>query len=255
MSSKETKDPAVLAPPAAPEPLDYNLADYNYDISPEDVAAPRIRLLQPTRRDNRFDNVPSGHWVSLVTGEDLGERIHVVVVGSQSSRARFAPIDQGGDLLCRAPDGRNGIGDPGGPCNVCPFAEWHGKTPPECAQAFNYFVLAANPDGTVEIPEVPVPSILRLSRSAMGEAKRWNWYLRSHKPPFGIVYEVASVKTRAPKGAEYYAPRVRIAARVTDPATLRGLDAIAKEIRNVAIRALSEDPEEAEHDAADETPF
>ena len=247
-----TPTPAAAAPAATalaatpPAGLtafpEFDPADFNYDVDGEGVTVPRIRLLQPTRFDERFNGVDSGHFVNVATGEDLGTVLRVVVLGVQQSRARFADVKIGGDLLCRSADGASGQGDPGGPCRLCPFALW-GKdhAAPECSLSYNYFVLPVGTEGAVAVDDFTTPAILRLARSSMAEAKRWNYQLVAYRPPFGVVYEVATVKTRAKKGAEYFAPRIRPLRRVGDHATLVQLAGLAQQVRDTARRVLASD--------------
>ena len=249
--------PAGLSPNPAPLPA-FDPADYNYDVDGEGVTVPRIRLLQPTRFDERFNGVDSGHFVNVATGEDLGTVLRVVVLGVQQSRARFADVKVGGDLLCRSADGASGQGDPGGPCRLCPFAQWGKDHAPECSLAYNYFIVPVSADGGVAVDDFTTPAIFRLTRSGMAEAKRWNYQLVAYRPPFGVVYEVATAKVRAKKGAEYFAPRIRPARRIADHATLVQLAGLAQQVRDTARRVLASDATHAverEDAVADDDPL
>ena len=238
---------------------EFDPADFTYDVDGEGVTVPRIRLLQPTRFDERFNGVDSGHFVNVATGEDLGTVLRVVVLGVQQSRARFADVKVGGDLLCRSADGASGQGDPGGPCRLCPFAQWgKDRTAPECALAYNYFVVPVSAEGGVAVDDFTTPAIFRLTRSGMAEAKRWNYQLVAYRPPFGVVYEVATARVRAKLGAEYYAPRIRPVQRLTNRDTLMQLAGLAQQVRDTARRVLASDASHAaerEDAVADDDPL
>ena len=142
--------PPIPTAPEATTLANPSLDGFNFAVDTDGITAPRIRLLQPTRFDERFNAVESGHFVNVATGEDLGTVLRAVVLGVQPSRARFAGVDAGGDLLCRSADAKTGTGDPGGPCEFCPYAKWgKGRTPPECGLAYNYFILPVGGDGAV----------------------------------------------------------------------------------------------------------
>lgn len=218
------------------------------DIDDADVSIPRIRLLQPTRMDDSYEAIPDGHFVLTATGEDLGNRLEVVVLATQKSRALFAPLDKGGQLLCRSADGVTGrvteearellpklglAGEPGGECAACPFSRWGPENePPACALAHNYFVVGAG--------GAPVmPGILRLQRTAMSEARRWNTMLRAYKPHFTVVYEITTVKAGkgVTKGVPFYLPKVRPIRRVTRELA-EEYALLARQVSEVRARAI-----------------
>lgn len=203
------------------------------DIDDADVSIPRIRLLQPTRMDDSYEAIPDGHFVLTATGEDLGNRLEIVVLATQKSRARFAPVDEGGELLCRSADGITGVGDPGGECDKCPFSKWGpANEPPACSLAHNYFVIGA--DGAPLMP-----AILRLQRTAMSEARRWNTMLRAYRPHFSVVYEVTTVKAGkgVTKGVPFYLPKVRPIRRVSRELA-EEYALLARQVSEVRARAI-----------------
>src|SRR5690606_20745216 len=120
----------------------------------EDVRIPRIRLAQQLTQEVVDGTAKSGQWIDH---QGIAhDTLEVTLIGTRETRTRAVGDFGNQVVLCRAgaPVGGQliGEGDPGGPCRVCPYAEWtkgeDGKSvQPECKQAYEYLVQMS--DGTL----------------------------------------------------------------------------------------------------------
>jgi len=140
------------------ELIEENLADGS--IGP--MSMDRIRV--PAGGGSTF-SVPA-----LAEGDETKvETIDCIIVGKKKHRARWAKsIDEspgGSPPDCFSPDGKNGIGDPGGVCADCPYDEFKQVGDNEaykkkgCKEML--FIIAVRPDERLPIAIVAPPGSLR----------------------------------------------------------------------------------------------
>ncbi len=64
--------------------------EFRASYAAHDTVPPQVKLLQKMRNQARpFDDIPDGHFVHLITGQDLGERLRVLVLLSLQSRLLY----------------------------------------------------------------------------------------------------------------------------------------------------------------------
>lgn len=144
---------------------------FGTDYTAEDVRIPRIRLAQQLTPEVVDGTAKSGQWIDHQGVAH--DALEVTLIGTRETRTRAVGDFGNQVVLCRAgaPVGSPlvGEGDPGGPCRVCPFAEWtkgeDGKSvQPECKQAYEYLVQMG--DGTL--------ATFLVRGSSLGMARRLN---------------------------------------------------------------------------------
>jgi len=161
-------------------------------LAPEDFIVPYIRLTQAISDDVVAGDAKPGELRHSLTGELFEQPLEFVPVHVSRNRARFVERSR----VCFSPDGKTGIGDPGGDCAKCPFAKWgrergaqNPQEPPECDLGIQYVcLLPGSADG--------LPIALILARTSMKTARKLNYFLRAGKP---VTYKLT---TRAEKNAK-----------------------------------------------------
>lgn len=172
------------------------------NMDQEDFKIPRLAVLEslsPEVSDGLGkpgDLFIKGLNINLGTGP-----VKIVVLMRQKSRIRWNPLEQGGGIACRADDGLNGMGDPGGSCLKCPMHVWTGSEKPKCDLYEN--VIAVLP----EYPELP-PIAISGSRGRLSKFRDFNTMLEVHRyqkrPLFDKEYEVSVLKKTNLQGAKYH---------------------------------------------------
>lgn len=111
----------------------------DFDFS--EIRIPKLRLASGLTKEVADQQARMGQW--LLTGHEPENTVEVVIVGV--SRFRIYALKDEGEVLCRSDDGFTGIGNPGGNCKTCPFAQWGEKNPktnkskaPLCNNGFSY---------------------------------------------------------------------------------------------------------------------
>lgn len=165
---------------------------------------------------NKLDRVkiPSGgspvFTISTVEGEDAVKTMTGVVVGWRDNRGYWAKsIDEDGGgkpPLCFSPDGRNGYGDPGGECAVCPYSQFQGDEKPKCKSTVPVYFL--------EVGKV-IPSILQLPVSSLQVFKSYCRRLANEALFYWAVEtEVGLVKAKNATGIDYSEATFRLTRRL-----------------------------------------
>ena len=167
----------------------------------EMLIIPRIKMVQMLSVEVT-DGIKPGSLVDSVTKEVLaepGESLLVVPLMVGRSRIFFRPIKEGGGIACRAIDGRNGIGEPGGLCAVCPKKEWtqneKGENqPPECTEFLNVAVMPLR-DGQ------SIPLIVSFGKTSFMTGKQFinTIYMRQDNP-WKFAYELSTKMIEDNKG-------------------------------------------------------
>lgn len=149
----------------------YALASFNTTASgldADDIAMPRLRLAQGLTKEVQEGFAKPGQWI--VTGYNPVDQVTIIPLGVAKFRRRNDPAE--GSTLCRSEDSIVGIGDPGGDCAACPFAQWGAKNaagrqaPPECTFGYRYLV---------NIIEPPLgQAVLELKKTGLNAGKTLN---------------------------------------------------------------------------------
>ena len=162
------------------------------EMETRDMTLPRLALCQAMSKQrqrgqaNYIPGLEEGKFFNTLTSEIYGDVVHVIPLFFYKSRIWFKDLDQGGGILCQAPDGKHCQLNHGG---ACLHQAWgpNGE-PPDCTEFFNYPSLLVRDDGTAR--ELIV---LSLKSTGMRAAKPWNAKMRLRgSDMFSGVYKVTS---------------------------------------------------------------
>lgn len=151
------------------------------NMDSNDVTQPRLMLAQSMTPQRKKDDpkyikgLEEGHFFNSVTNEIYGESVKITPVMFFKQNLLLGPIDDGGGLLCRATDGKNGVGTPGGFCATCPKQAWIDNKPPECTLYHNYAALVIPESGIVTLDCLVIVS---MKSTNLKLAKDWNSLMR-----------------------------------------------------------------------------
>jgi len=151
-----------------------------------------------------------------VTREIYGTKVVVIPLLFYKARIRFKPFDDGGGILCQAPDGKNGVGDPGGLCLKCPLRLFGAKgEPPECDEFLNYASLVVGKNDVVDLSSIAVVS---MKSTAIKMARDWNSLIKFRNTDiFAGMYELSSASVS--KGTQqWYTPVIKNSGWVSEKA-------------------------------------
>lgn len=148
-------------------------------------------------------SVPSGGsttWtVPTSDGEAETKTLDCILLDIQRVR-QYYPGEFTGESVppqCASPDGKTGIGDPGGECATCPFAQWGSASNNSQACSERRHVLLLMP-GSV------LPYFLNVPPSSIKALKRYTLQLAGQGKPFFIVRtKIALEKTKNATGIDY----------------------------------------------------
>lgn len=187
--------PAYLQRPKGQRPAGFD----NMDRS--DWTLPRLGLCQsnsPQRQEGdakHIEGLKDGQFFNSITQTVYGKSVKIVPLLFFKSRIRFRDMDEGGGILCRADDGKKGIGDPGGDCEKCSMAQFSqgenkNTVPPECDHFYNYAVLVIPEEGSLGPDSLAVMS---LKSTGLKTAREFNALLRLRNTDFFAgVYDITS---------------------------------------------------------------
>lgn len=176
-----------------------------------DILVPRLVLAQSSSPERKrgnpklIDGLEEGQFFNSVTKEVYGESLRVVNLYYYRSRIRWAGDEIGSGIKCSSQDGVTGIGDPGGACLQCPFAQFSKEERPECNLFANFPLLVLDEDGNFEPTNVIV---YPLKSIALTEAKKWNSLVtirNTHR--FAGVYKLTAVADHRTSG-DSFQPRI-----------------------------------------------
>lgn len=147
--------------------------------------------------------VPSGGsttWtVPTSDGETEAKVLDCIILDIQRVR-QFYPGAFTGESIppqCASPDGKVGIGDPGGDCATCPHAQWGSADNNSQACSERRHVLLLMP-GSV------MPYFLNVPPSSIKALKRYTLQLAGQgKPFFAVRTQIALEKTKNATGIDY----------------------------------------------------
>jgi hypothetical protein len=184
-------------------------------MTQEDVTQPRLMLAQsmtPQRKkeDPKYiKGLEEGMFFNSVTGEIYGPKVKISPVMFFKQNILLGDIDEGGGLLCRAVDGKHGVGEPGGVCTQCPKQQWLNNEPPECTLLHNYAALIIPANGQVSFDCLVVVS---MKSTNLKLARDWNSLMRLRQgedrqplPMWRGIYELESQSRSEGKYSWYVA--------------------------------------------------
>lgn len=181
---------AIKAPSTALVVVEENYPALQADTRANALAAIRANLgeMEVTPQSLNRVTVPSGGstFFSVASIEEPdGEAMKTltgVIVYQRDVRAYWKlGMDEGGGGTppdCRSDDGRTGIGDPGGDCKKCAFAQFHGDERPACKQMRLMFLLR---------PGMYLPDVVQVPPSSLKNAAQYMLRLASQGIPYYAV--------------------------------------------------------------------
>lgn len=178
-----------------------------------DITMPRLAMCQsntPQRKkaDPKYiEGLSEGDYFNTVTGENHGGRLLFVPVHFYKSRILFKDLDEGGGILCQAPNALEGQGEPGGECARCPMAQFSKDERPACHLFMNWFIVVM--DTLKDRPTIDKMIVLSFKSTGLKAAKDLNSLMRQRKAAgynsFASVMELTSVPQKNQYG-EFYVP-------------------------------------------------
>ena len=201
---KTTEEKAVVQ---KPEPIP-GLEGIESDM----IMIPRLKLVQKMSEEVDEYEYKPGSLINSVDKEVIMEfskssenTITVIPVKVFRNRIKFIPVDDGGGMTCQAQDGKNGVGDPGGKCMMCPHSQWQKdekeNLPPACTEFLNVFVLVRGYDFIF-------PLVLSFGKTSYKTGKKFiNLFLmasqRTQKSPWHLAYKLG-VKPETSDAGTYH---------------------------------------------------
>lgn len=177
-------------------------------LTMDDVSIPLLRLANGLTKEVQDRVAESGQW--LLTGNEPADRVEIVILGFGKRRAYRDADSQ--EILCRSDDGITGHGDPGGNCDLCPFAQWGDKNPrtgkskpPLCAFYYSYQGYSLTQNSLCQ---------LDLKRTALAAAKQINALLLMKK--VGNFALILGSRQETSGNNTYYTPTVSSRALTPD---------------------------------------
>jgi len=165
------------------------------DIDASDLIIPRLQIVQPTSQMG----ATAGTIYNVATGEEFKE-LEIVFLAVHKSRVRWLINDDGTVNLkeppvCRSNDSRNGQGNPGGDCSVCPYAMWNGSSKPECNLKYNFLGI---------VMETRQPFLMSVGGASFKQAKLLiNKCVRTKKPLYNYIIKLVPELVIGGKGKYY----------------------------------------------------
>lgn len=155
-------------------------------LGSHDITLPYIRLTQAMSDDVTSGERRPGELVHSITGEVYPQPLEFIPVMVSVVRSRFEERVR----VCFSPDDRIGVGDPGGECAKCPFAQWTHE-PPKCTRGYQYVVFLPGHE--------PLPVALILAKTSVKAAKKLNYMLKAYARR-GSVFTLEAKKQQNNKG-------------------------------------------------------
>ena len=263
LSVKDEKTSALALP-------DFMRGDQNtgvQGIDQEDVALPRISLLQALSPQVSDGSGRPGEYFHLLSEDNLGKSFKMIPILVTKSYLLWRPRNAGGGLLARADDGVNwsppdseftfeldgkritwrtaktvkeskldnwGSADPSNPQSL-----------PAATKMLN--VLAYLPD----FPHLS-PSIISLQRALLKPGRKFVGRLQmSQAPTYGMMFTMGSEKVVSPKG-EFMSPTFVSDGFVQDPALYARLKDMNDHFRKVGVKVAEKGLDEEAETAGSE---
>jgi hypothetical protein len=189
-----------------------------------DMTLPRLAICQALtpqrqRSDPKYiQGLEEGQIFNTITDEVYADSVKIVPLLFFKNRILFRDKDKGGGILCRSDDCKTGVGEPGGDCHRCPFAQFgsarggSGKGT-ACNEFHNYPALVVGQDGSINPSGLVV---LSFKSTSIPIAKNWNSKMRLRGTDmYGGVYEVSTALEKKSEGS-WYSPVIKNAGFVTE---------------------------------------
>lgn len=207
-------------------------------IQPRPIAAPRYGMddiLAPGERPGLSDlprlRIPAGGGTTweLPTGEAL-KALDIIIIHRQLTRAYWpTPFDGSSEPpTCSSDDAVTGIGDPGGSCAACPYAQFGSSGRGQACRLITRLFIAREPG--------QFPMLLSLPPTAAAAARQYivNVLITTGLPYWGLRTTVALSRVQSSGGVTYSVPSFA-AGRPLSPDELAEVEAM----RSALIPALS----------------
>lgn len=168
------------------------------EITSEDIAIPRIRLLQNLSAEiqDKKTGAEPGKLIHSITGK-ISDTIEFIPVRLSKTRIMFDADNRTGSPLCMSRD--NITGSDGTLCKDCENAQWKEGSPPICNQTYNY--LAILPE---QVGKEFLPCIISFLRTSIQAAQKLNAQVQSTRKPFWeVVWKLVPQERKFKKGAAY----------------------------------------------------
>lgn len=168
--------------------------------SPDDVAMPRLRLLQSTSTEVQEGDSKPGTIRHSLSGEEF-EKLEIIPLFLRKSRIHFDPENIKGAPICFAPDAKQSRS--GSFClTECPHDDahlWRDNEPPRCDLVKSFPCLLLK-DGKLE-GDFASASFVKSSTAASQKLIYLRW--KSGKPYWYYVYELITRPKTFTKGMAY----------------------------------------------------
>ena len=190
------------------------------EVEAKDMVMPRLGICQamsPQRKANnaRFiEGLQEGQLFNTVTGQIYTPPVYVVPLKFWKSRLYFAPLDQGGGILCQSLNGRDGGQLSPEGCDKCPHSQWNAQTnqKPACTLLHNFLCL--------RLPELE-PFAISMKSASLRISRQWNAQLKLlNRPIYSACFEV-SVADDQNKLGQWFNYRLKPAGWLNDPELLK----------------------------------
>jgi hypothetical protein len=193
--------------------------------APDDIQAVIARSLGDTEI-GEFDlprvKIPAGGGRTWEIGDDeSGPELTGILIHFKRTRAYWPDQEPNGSPpQCRSDNSIEGIGDPGGPCRLCPNAQWgsdpKGGRGQACAQAEVWFMLR---------PELVLPLVLKLPATSLTNAKDYRVKTLAARAlaPEQVVTSVRLEVETNPDGQKYSVAVPRMAGMLSEEEAARAL--------------------------------
>jgi hypothetical protein len=165
------------------------------NIDAQHMVMPRIAICQsntPQRKRQNpafIEGLEEGHFFNTLTKRNYRDDIRFIPLFFYVSRIMFKPIEQGGGLMCQAPDGVSCQLNNGGRCLHNAWGP-NGE-PPDCTEFYNFPALILLDDGPAEF------GVLSLKSTGIKAAKELNSMIRFRKKDaFAGIYRAQTVPDR-----------------------------------------------------------
>jgi len=222
-------------------------------IGVEDIAIPRIALLQAISREVAEGLGRPGDFYHLLSDDNLGNELRIIPIITTKAYMLFRPRETGGGLIARADDGVHW--QPADTefqvqlkANKSPvtwrtaetvtesgLADW-GSSDPSDPQSLPAATKMLNV--LVWLPDFPhlSPSVYTLQRSSLKPGKKFVGKLHlSEVPTYGMEFVVTSERVVGPKG-EYLSPIFTGNGFVMDEALVSKLDKMHDHYMNIGVK-------------------
>ena len=187
----KAKETAIAKPPGVIEGME--------GIEQDMLLIPRIKLIQALSAEVMEEDIKAGSFsdsvlkqvIAASKGKEGAEISIVPVQVTTRSRIWFKGLDDGGGILCRADNGKIGVGEPGGSCHPCPMAQWQTgekgeRLSPRCTEFLNLFVI-------VEGYESATPLVLSFSKTNIAAGRQLiNFIYSKRVSPWNFKYKLSS---------------------------------------------------------------